>query len=257
MLELTGVTKVFTPEGAPPVTAVINVDLIVRAGEFVSIVGPSGCGKSTLLEMVGGLTPPTSGSIRLDGQLLTGPHEKVGVVFQEDSTFPWRTVLENVEFALEMKGVPARERRERAQAMIRLVGLDGFATHYPRELSGGMRARVAIARTLVSRPEVLLMDEPFSALDEQTRLIMGEELLRIWSETGATVVFITHSLDEAAMLSDRVVLMSARPGRIKEVVAADLPRPRTSDIIASKAFADVTGHLWAGLRDEVLRGMVR
>lgn len=256
MLQIERVSRVYQPEGrSTPLTAVDDVSLHVKAGEFVSIVGPSGCGKSTLLEMVGGLSVPSSGTIRLHGKELKGPHPAVGMVFQEDSTFPWRTVLENIEFGLESRGADRRERRERAQAMVKLVGLVGYEYLYPAELSGGMRQRVAIARTLVMSPELILMDEPFGALDEQTRLILGEELLRIWSEAKATVLFVTHSLDEAAMLSDRVVVMSARPGRIKAVVEVDLPRPRTSEIIASESFSRITGELWHGLREEALKVM--
>lgn len=256
MLEIKDVSKVYRPEGqSSPLVAVDNVSLHVKAGEFVSIVGPSGCGKSTLLEIIGGLSAPSSGIIRLNDQELRGPHPAVGMVFQEDSTFPWRTVLENVEFGLETRGVARRERREKAQAMINLVGLVGYENLYPAELSGGMRQRVAIARTLVMSPELILMDEPFGALDEQTRLILGEELLRIWSETRATILFVTHSLDEASMLSDRVIVMSARPGRIKALVKVDLPRPRTSEIIASESFSRITGELWHGLREEALKVM--
>lgn len=251
-IDIRDVRKTFTGAGAD-VEALAGVDLEVRDNEFVSIVGPSGCGKSTLLEIVAGLTEPTSGEVLIDGEPISGPHPAVGLVFQQESTFPWRTVLSNVEFGLEMQGVGKKERRERSREMIELVGLGGFEDRYPGELSGGMRQRVAIARTLVMNPEVLLMDEPFGALDEQTRLILGDELLRIWSQTSATVLFITHSIEEATLLSDRVIVMSARPGRIRKVVAVDLERPRDSSSFGTPEFGRVTGEIWEVLREESMK----
>jgi NitT/TauT family transport system ATP-binding protein len=251
-VEVKEVRKTFSGKGEK-VEALASVDLAVAEGEFVSIVGPSGCGKSTLLEIVGGLIEPTGGEVLIEGEPIQGPHPAVGLVFQQESAFPWRTVLENVEFGLEMHGVAKGERRERARALIELVGLKGFEDRYPGELSGGMRQRVAIARTLVMNPEVLLMDEPFGALDEQTRLILGDELLRIWSETNSTALFITHSIEEATLLSDRVIVMSARPGTIKKVVTVDLDRPRDSSVVGTPKFGNITGEVWQVLREESMK----
>ena len=237
------------------VEAIRDVSLGVDEGEFVSIVGPSGCGKSTLMEIVGGLIESSAGEITIAGKPVDGTDPAVGIVFQQESAFPWRTVAENVEFGLEMTGVGTDERRERAQAMIELVGLKGFEEHYPAELSGGMRQRVAIARTLVMEPKLILMDEPFGALDEQTRLILGEELLRIREATGATVLFITHSFDEALLLSDRIVVMTARPGRVKKIVENPLPRPRDSTIVSDPEFGRLSGELWESLREESMQAL--
>jgi NitT/TauT family transport system ATP-binding protein len=235
------------------VEALREIALSVDEGEFVSIVGPSGCGKSTLMEIVGGLVEPSSGDISIAGNPVAGTDPAVGIVFQQESTFPWRTVAENVEFGLEMTG--GADRARRAQEMIELVGLGGFETRYPSELSGGMRQRVAIARTLVMEPRLILMDEPFGALDEQTRLILGEELLRIREATGATVLFITHSFDEALLLSDRIVVMTARPGRVKKIVTNPLPRPRDSTIVSDPEFGRLSGELWESLREESIRAL--
>jgi len=202
------------------------IDLTVEPGEFVAVVGTSGCGKSTLLEIIAGLQRPTTGRVVLDGEPVVATHPRVSVVFQEDSTFPWRTVHDNVAFGLQMRGVPRRQIDERVRAMIELVGLGGFDRAYPHQLSGGMRQRVAITRTLVMDPAVMLMDEPFGALDEQTRFTLGEELLRIWRTTGCTIFFVTHGLHEAEQLADRIVVMTRRPGRIARVFQNDLPRPR-------------------------------
>ena len=229
------------------VEAMRDVSLTIDEGEFVSIVGPSGCGKSTLMEIVGGLVEPTSGT-------MTVP-DMPGIVFQQESAFPWRTVVENVAFGLEMTGVEKGERLSRARDMIELVGLGGFEDRYPTELSGGMRQRVAIARTLVMEPKIILMDEPFGALDEQTRLILGEELGRIREATNATVLFITHSFDEALLLSDRIVVMTARPGTIKKVVENPLPRPRDSTIVSDPEFGRLSGELWESLREESMRAL--
>lgn len=236
------------------VLALTGVDLDVAKGEFVSIVGPSGCGKSTLLSAVAGLFTNFQGTILMQGQPVKGPHSEIGVVFQEDATFPWRSTLRNVEFSLEMKGVSKEERRRKANEALQMVGLQGFEHRYPGQLSGGMRQRVAIARTLVQEPALLLMDEPFGALDEQTRLILGDELLRIQQSLGQTVLFITHNIQEAVMLSDRVVVLSARPGTIKGIIPIDFPRPRDSSIISSTAFAEKVGQIWSILRDEAMKG---
>jgi len=252
-VEIKDVRKTFSGNRGEEVEALAGVDLTVADNEFVSIVGPSGCGKSTLLEIVGGLTEPSGGEVLIDEKPIKGPHPAVGLVFQQESAFPWRTVSGNVAFGLEMHGVGKRERHERSRELIELVGLKGFEDRYPGELSGGMRQRVAIARTLVMNPEVLLMDEPFGALDEQTRLILGDELLRIWSSTKATALFITHSIEEAALLSDRVIVMSARPGTIKKVVPVDLERPRDSTVVGTPEFGRITGEVWEVLREESMK----
>ncbi len=255
ILEVRDLSKTFTPDADPRrrVEALQGITFAVEPREFVAIVGPSGCGKSTLCEIVGGLIPPSSGQILIRGAPVRGPHPAVGLVFQEDSTFPWLTTLENVAFGLRMEGVGREERERRARQMIKLVGLEGFEGHHPRELSGGMRQRVAIARTLVMNPELLLMDEPFGALDAQTRLLLGEELLRIWSEVQATILFITHDIAEAVRLADRVLIVTARPGRLRQAVSVDLPRPRdrTPDLLAE---ADrLVAEIWAELREEALK----
>ena len=235
------------------VEAMRDVSLEVDEGEFVSIVGPSGCGKSTLMEIVGGLIEPSAGTVTIGGNVVSGTDPSVGIVFQQESAFPWRTVAENVGFGLEMSGVS--DRSQRVSEMIELVGLAGFEDRYPSELSGGMRQRVAIARTLVMEPRIILMDEPFGALDEQTRLILGEELLRIREATSATVLFITHSFDEALLLSDRIVVMTARPGRVKKIVSNPLPRPRDSTIVSDPEFGRLSGELWESLREESMQAL--
>jgi len=234
-------------DGAVP--ALQDIDLTVPAGRFVVIVGPSGCGKTSLLMMLAGLRLPTSGTILCDGRPIAKPDPaRVGVVFQEASLYPWLTAVENVEFPLVLKRAPRAERRARAEAMLRLVGLDGFGARHPHELSGGMKQRVSIARGLVQDPPVLLMDEPFAALDEQTRMTMGHELLRIWSQTAKTVVFITHSLTEAVYLADEVLVMSARPGRILDRITIDLPRPRTYQMMATEEFGRLRERIWEQIR---------
>ncbi len=256
MLLVRGVSKTFgsTENSSHPVRALEEIFLEVKEGEFVSIIGPSGCGKSTLLGIVGGLVSGHEGEIFVNREKVQGPHRAIGIVFQEESTFPWRTALGNVAFGLEMAGVGKEERERKAREMIRLMGLSGFADRYPSELSGGMKQRVAIARALVMEPRILLMDEPFGALDEQTRIILGEELLRIREKLGQTILFVTHNINEAVQLSDRVVVMTARPGRIKETFQIDLPRPRDSTIIASDRFGRLVGQVWSTLREESLRG---
>ncbi|MDO9413850.1 MAG: ABC transporter ATP-binding protein [Pseudolabrys sp.] len=232
-----------------PVPALSDISLTVPTGRFVVIVGPSGCGKTSLLMMLAGLRTQTSGTIMIDGRPIATPDpSRVGVVFQEASLFPWLTAVENVEFPLVLKHAPRDERRGRAEAMLNLVGLSGFGGRYPHELSGGMKQRVSIARGLVQDPPVLLMDEPFAALDEQTRMTMGHELLRIWSQTSKTVVFITHSLTEAVYLADEVLVMSARPGRILDRVPIDLPRPRTYKMMATDVFGALRERIWQQIR---------
>lgn len=242
------------PEGTP---ALQNFNLNVRKGEFVSVVGPSGCGKSTLLSTISGLLTGFQGRISVRGETINGPHPDVGVVFQEESTFPWRTVYKNVEFGLEMQGVSKAERGRKATDMLNLVGLNDFRDSYPPTLSGGMKQRVAIARTLVMEPSILLMDEPFGALDEQTRIILGEELLQIQRKLEQTVLLITHNIQEAILLSDRVVVLSARPGRIKAVIDIDLPKTRDSTLLATDHFAQLVGQVWAVLRDESLKAFAQ
>ncbi|MFN2461949.1 MAG: ABC transporter ATP-binding protein [Candidatus Velthaea sp.] len=245
MLEVHQISKTFA-SGDRTVVAIEHVDLHVADGEFLAVLGPSGCGKSTLLELVAGLTRPTAGRMMLDGETLNGPHERLGVVFQDDATFPWLTVRDNVAFGLKMRGIAQPRRRRIAGDAIELVGLHGFADHYPHQLSGGMRQRVAIARTLVLEPKILLMDEPFGALDEQTRFVLGEQLVRIWQQTGCTILLVTHSLHEAVQLADRIVVFSKRPGRIVAEFQNSLPRPR-SELADPGGFAALT----AALRDAI------
>jgi NitT/TauT family transport system ATP-binding protein len=243
-----------TPEG--PITAVDRVSFSVAQGELVSLIGPSGCGKSTVFNIVGGLVPMSQGRVLVNGEAIAGPHAAIGMVFQEESTFPWRTVLDNVAFPLEIAGMRKAERIERAMHYVRLVGLDGFERRYPAELSGGMRQRVSIARALGSAPKMLLMDEPFASLDEQTRLLLGDKVLQIQQELDQTILLITHNITEAVQLSDRVLVMSYRPGRIKRAVEIDLPRPRTSAIVSSDAFGRYVAAIWGDLREEASRGML-
>jgi len=229
--------------------ALENVDFQVPAGQFVSLVGPSGCGKSTLLFQVAGLRQPTSGIIRCDGESITAPMpQKIGMIFQEANLLPWLTAVENVAFPLKLRGVAKRERIETATRMLQLTGLSGFETRLPHQLSGGMKQRVAIARGLVQNPDVLLLDEPFASLDEQTRMVLGDELLRIWADTQKTILFVTHNLGEAVYLADRIIVLSARPGRIVDDVAVDLPRPRTFKMMSSPAFAELKDRIWSHIR---------
>lgn len=254
---LAGVTRIFEAGPGPRVHALGPIDLELRQGEFFSVVGPSGCGKSTLLECIAGLSAPTAGTIAFEGRPVAGRvPEGIGVVFQEDASFPWLTVWDNAAFGLREAGtVAASVIRERVDYALSFMGLAAFARAYPAQLSGGMRQRVCIARTLVMQPRLILLDEPFGALDQQTRLLMGDELLRLWRETGATVFLITHSLDEAALLSDRIGVMSARPGMLIEVVETRWPRERDSRLAADAAFGAITARLWSRLRTESLRSM--
>ena len=249
---LKSVTKRFPPSaGGQAVHALGPIDLSIRQGEFFAVVGPSGCGKSTLLELIAGLTPASEGRIEFEGRAIENEiPDGIGVVFQEDACFPWLSVQENVEFGLRKAALTPEEKTRRVHDAIAMMGLGEFARSYPAQLSGGMRQRVCIARTLVLRPRLILLDEPFGALDQQTRLLMGEELLRLWRETGATVMLITHALDEAALLSDRVAVMSARPGRLIDIVTTGWPRERDSTLVADPTFGALTGRLWALLRDE-------
>jgi NitT/TauT family transport system ATP-binding protein len=242
-----------TPEG--PLVAVDHVSLNVRPGEFMAVIGPSGCGKSTLFNIVGGLIDNYQGTVSVAGTRVHGPHPAVGMVFQDESTFPWRSVIDNVAFPLEIAGMRKSERLERARHFISLVGLDGFENRYPAELSGGMRQRVAMARTLASEPKILLMDEPFAALDEQTRLLLGDKVLQIQQELQQTTLIITHNITEAVQLADRVLVMTYRPGRVKRIVDIKLPRPRSSEIVSSDAFGHYVAQIWSDLREEASRGM--
>ncbi len=242
-----------TPDGV--LTAVDDVSFAVKPGEFLSVIGPSGCGKSTLFNVIGGLLAGYEGKVTVAGETISGPHASIGMVFQEESTFPWRSVVDNVAFPLELSGMPKAQRIERARHFIKLVGLDGFANRYPSELSGGMRQRVSMARTLAFEPKILLMDEPFAALDEQTRLLLGDKVLQIQQQLKQTTLLITHNITEAVQLSDRILVMTYRPGRIKRVVDIDLPRPRTSDVISSEAFGRYVAQVWSDLREEASRGM--
>ncbi|MBI4273596.1 MAG: ABC transporter ATP-binding protein [Rhizobiales bacterium] len=242
-----------TPEGI--ITAVDHISFAVAPGEFFSVIGPSGCGKSTLFNVIGGLLDGYDGRVTVAGDIVRGPHASIGMVFQEESTFPWRTVSENVAFPLEIAGMSKRVRLDRARHFISLVGLDGFENRYPAELSGGMRQRVSMARTLASEPKILLMDEPFAALDEQTRLLLGDKVLQIQQQLKQTMLLITHNITEAVQLSDRILVMTYRPGKIKRVVDIDLPRPRTSEIVGSDAFGHYVAQIWSDLREEASRGL--
>lgn len=250
-LRLREVRKGFAHRGDTFV-ALADATLDVRPGELLAVVGPSGCGKSTLLDLLGGLTTPSSGEILLDGRPVEGPGLDRGIVFQQYALLPWRTAQGNVELGLEAKGLPRAERRETARRFLDLVGLGGFADRYPHELSGGMKQRVAIARSLAFEPDVLLMDEPFAALDAQTRESLQDELLRIWRATGATIVFITHGIDEAVYLGQRVAVMTSRPGRIKAVVDVDLD-VSAADVRSTDAFGAYRHRIWSLLQDEVVR----
>ncbi|ADP72784.1 ABC transporter related protein [Rhodomicrobium vannielii ATCC 17100] len=257
---ISGVRKVFrikaggdAARGDEPgeLTALDGVDLSVRAGEFVTLVGPSGSGKSVLLDIVGGLASASSGRVSIDGVEVHEPARNSAYVFQQYALFPWRSAIGNVEYPLEVRGVGKAERREKARQLLALFGLSGFAERYPNQLSGGMQQRVAIARALASDPEVLLMDEPFAALDAQTREILQGELLRIWEEIRTTVLFVTHGIDEAVFLADRVVVMTARPGVVKKIIDVELPRPRLDHIRSSAEFNACRREVWEALSDEV------
>jgi NitT/TauT family transport system ATP-binding protein len=242
-----------TPDGV--LTAVDHVSFSVAPGEFLSVIGPSGCGKSTLFNVMGGLLGGYEGSVSVAGEIVRGPHPSIGMIFQEESTFPWRTVIDNVAFPLEIAGMPKAARLEKARHFISLVGLDGFERRYPSELSGGMRQRVSMARTLASEPKILLMDEPFAALDEQTRLLLGDKVLQIQQDLKQTTLLITHNLTEAVQLSDRILVMTYRPGRTKRIVDIKLPRPRTSEIVSSDEFGHYIAQIWGDLREEASKGL--
>ncbi len=245
------VNLTFRPPNRAPVRALSNFDIDVTSGEFLSIVGPSGCGKSTFLNALLGLVKIDSGDLKLAGKTVAGPGTDRAMVFQEFGLLPWRTVLNNVELGLELKGVPSQTRRNASAKLIDMVGLSGFEGHYPHELSGGMKQRVGLARALATDPDVLLMDEPFAALDAQTRDIMQVELLRIWQEAKKTVLFVTHQIDEAIYLSDRVMVMTKRPGRAKKIFEIPLPRPRDYEMRVTPEFNELKLHIWNELKDEI------
>ncbi|SDK68744.1 NitT/TauT family transport system ATP-binding protein [Methylophilus rhizosphaerae] len=229
-------------QGKQMFEALHNVTLSVSPGEFVCLLGPSGCGKSTLLGTLAGHLQPTRGSITVDGQTLNGPHPERGLVFQQHTLFPWKKVIDNVAFGLKMKGVPKQQRQDKARELLALVGLAGFEQHYPAQLSGGMQQRVEIARVLINDPRVMLMDEPFGALDAQTRMMMQQLLLDVWDRVNTTILFITHDIDEALFLADRIIVMSPRPGRIIEEIRLDFDRPRQADLITSDHFMQLKRH---------------
>lgn len=243
LIQVQAVGKSYTTDRGDPVVALQSIDLDIEQGGFVTVVGPSGCGKSTLLKIVAGLAPVTSGSVLVDGNVVHGPRRDIGVVFQSALLLPWRTVRENTLLAAELLHMPMAQARPRADHLLQMVGLGGFEDRYPFELSGGMQQRVAITRALLGDPRLLLMDEPFGALDALTREQMGAEIERIWMESQKTVFFITHSIPEAVFLGDRVVVMSPRPGRIDAVVDVALPRPRDLDVMGSPEFGDLTTRL--------------
>ena len=245
------VNLTFRPPNRGPVRALQNFDIEVEEGEFLSIVGPSGCGKSTFLNVLLGLIRPDSGDVMIHGKPIAGPGTDRAMVFQEFGLLPWRTAQHNIELGLELKKVPADKRRAVADRLINLVGLAGFESHYPHELSGGMKQRVGLARALATDPEVLLMDEPFAALDAQTRDLMQAELLRVWREARKTVLFVTHQIDEAIFLSDRVIVFSARPGRVKASIAVEIERPRALRLKREPRFHALEDRIWSLIHDEV------
>jgi NitT/TauT family transport system ATP-binding protein len=247
------VNHTYRPPRGRPVPALADVSLEVRPREFLALLGPSGCGKSTLLYLVGGFLPTEAGQIVVEGKPVAAPGPDRGIVFQHFALFPWKTVRGNVEFGLKMKGVAGADRHRIADRFITLVKLQGFENHYPAELSGGMQQRVTLARILAANPEVLLMDEPFAALDAMTRQVMQEELLRIHEESRKTTLFITHHVDEALILADRIIVLSARPGRVKAIIGNTLPRPRRIDIQLSPDFARLKAEIWAYVEEEVKR----
>jgi NitT/TauT family transport system ATP-binding protein len=259
-VRLRSIEKVFPLPGQPEgsVHALGPIDLELQRGEFFAVVGPSGCGKSTLLEVIAGLLPTTDGELTFEGRPISGEiPDGIGVVFQEDASFPWLSVSDNIGFGLRRTKLTKPERDARIARALDMMGLIDFAASFPAQLSGGMRQRVCIARTLVTEPRLILLDEPFGALDQQTRLLMGDELLALWRGTGATVFLITHSLDEAAMLADRVAVMSARPGQLIDLIETGWPKERDSRIVAEPRFGAITARLWNSLREESIKSMGR
>lgn len=252
-IELRGVYRRFQSPTGKIFTALRDVNLTVNPGEFFAVVGPSGCGKSTTLTLISGLERPSAGEVQVMGESVRGIDRRVGFMFQTDATFPWKSVLDNVAVGPRFRGVPKREAYQRARDWVERVGLSGFEQHYPHQLSGGMRKRVALAQTLINEPQIMLMDEPFSALDVQTRTLMENELLTLWSSTSASVVFVTHDLEEAIALADRVCVITAGPGTVKGIYTIDLPRPRNvAEIRFDPRFVQLYQQIWEDLRDEVV-----
>jgi NitT/TauT family transport system ATP-binding protein len=249
-LELTDISMIYTQRGRR-FAALHDVSLRIQQGEFISLVGASGCGKTTLLRIVDGLVMPTRGHVHVDGQRVTKPGPDRGFVFQQDALFPWRTVLDNIIFGLEVQGKRKRDALQRADELVHLVGLTGFEQHFPHELSGGMRQRANLARALTIDPDILLMDEPFAALDAQTRELMQAELLRVWRANRKTVMFVTHQIDEAVYLSDRVVVMTSRPGQIKAILNVDIVRPRELSVKRTPEFLELIDTIWRMIEEEV------
>lgn len=252
LLSIQGVSRTFTSHKGTQTQALLPVDFEVRENDFVTILGPSGCGKSTMLRIVAGLDFPTTGQVLLDGQAIDGPGADRGMVFQSYTLFPWLTVAQNIRFGLREKGVPEAVQRERSDYFIAKVGLRGFENHFPKQLSGGMQQRTAIARALANDPRILLMDEPFGALDNQTRVVMQELLLGIWEAERKTVMFVTHDIDEAIFMANRVAVFSARPGRIKADIAVNLPHPRHYTVKTSPEFMELKARLTEEIRAEAL-----
>lgn len=250
-IEISQLSKIYKGRTGD-VTALQNTDLTIGQNEFVCVVGPSGCGKTTLLNIIAGLEDATSGSVKVDGVEVKGPGKERGVVFQQYALFPWKTVLKNVEFGLKLRGLNKQERRETAEKYLEIVGLKDFAHAYPKELSGGMKQRVAIARAYAVQPEVLLMDEPFGALDAQTRAQLQEELLKTWQTEKKTCFFITHDVEEAVILAQKVIIMSARPGRIKEIIEVDIPYPRDQSTKLDERFVQIKNEIWSKVYREYL-----
>jgi ABC-type nitrate/sulfonate/bicarbonate transport system ATPase subunit len=250
MIRVKALSKEFgtVDNGNAAVLALSDIDFEVRDNEFVTVIGPSGCGKTTLLRIIAGLIPYQQGEVSIDSRPVTGPGPERAVVFQNFALMPWADVLGNVTFGLEVRGKPKGESEDRARELIKLVGLEGFERRLPKELSGGMQQRVGLARALAVNPQILLMDEPFGALDEQTRRLLQEQLLQLWERERKTVVFITHSMEEAVMLGDRVMLMTPRPGKVKEMIEVPLKRPRSRDVEKSPAFVEIKEYLWENLR---------
>jgi NitT/TauT family transport system ATP-binding protein len=257
-IELRSVVRRFVSPNGKTLTALRDFDMTIKKGEFCALVGPTGSGKSTTLTLISGLARPTAGEVRVMGKPVAGIDPRIGFVFQADALFPWKNVLDNVAAGPIFRGTAAATARERARDWVRRVGLAGFEAHYPHQLSGGMRKRVALAQTFINEPEILLMDEPFSALDVQTRVVMQDELLQLWSAHAGSVVFVTHDLEEAIALADRVFVLTAGPATVKSVYEIDLPRPRvTSDIRYDPRFVEISKMIWNDLRDEVLVGYNR
>ncbi|WP_217133928.1 ABC transporter ATP-binding protein [Leucobacter chinensis] len=250
MITVTDLSHRYVTEGRGETLALSDVNLEIQDNEFITLLGPSGCGKTTLMRAIGGLENPTGGEVIVNGKRVAGPNLDCSVVFQNFALLPWASILDNVAFGLEMRGMKKSEARERAQEFVEKVGLKGFEDKYPKELSGGMQQRVGLARALAVETPIILMDEPFGALDQQTRRYMQEELLSIWEKDKKTVVFVTHDMEEAVLLADRVVLMSARPGRVEEVIDVNIPRPRNQEgIERTKEFIELKEYLWSRLRD--------